>query len=287
VLLIESIPQMQRAADALRSSGKRIGFVPTMGALHEGHLDLIRTAAQGCDTIVVSIFVNPSQFGKGEDLSRYPRDLQRDRDMAAGAGCDILFVPDAAAMYPEGACSWVQVDGLSTVLEGAFRPTHFRGVTTVVAALFNIVKPHLAVFGQKDAQQALIIRRMVHDLHIDVELHIAPTRRENDGLAMSSRNTYLSVSERAEALAISRSLQLAEAGFRNGERNAQVLRDLVESELRAGGIGTVDYIALVDAETLENLKSINQRSALLAIAARVGTTRLIDNTILNVTEKIS
>jgi pantoate--beta-alanine ligase len=284
VLIVESIPQMQRLADELRVDGKRIGFVPTMGALHEGHLDLIRIAARSCDIVVVSIFVNPSQFGKGEDLSRYPRDLDHDREMAADAGCGILFVPDADAMYPDGACTWVQVDGLSAELEGSFRPTHFRGVTTIVAALFNIVKPHLAVFGQKDAQQALIIRRMVRDLHIDVELIIAPTRREKDGLAMSSRNTYLSVSERVEALAISRSLKLAEARFHSGERSAEALRDLVDTELRAGGVSNVDYVALVDAENLQPLERIDQRSALLAIAARVGTTRLIDNTILKATE---
>ncbi|MCZ7558604.1 MAG: pantoate--beta-alanine ligase [Bacteroidia bacterium] len=284
MLLIDSIPQMQRTADELRINGKRIGFVPTMGALHQGHLDLIRTAAQTCDTVVVSVFVNPSQFGKGEDLSRYPRNLERDQGLAADAGCDILFVPDADAIYPEGFCTWVQVEGLGGLLEGAFRPTHFRGVTTVVTALFNIVKPHLAVFGQKDAQQALIIRRMVRDLHMDIELHIAPTRRESDGLAMSSRNTYLSDSERERALALSRALTLAEAAFRGGERDARILRESVQNELRSGGVDTVDYVALVDAENLEELEWIEQRAALLAIAARVGTTRLIDNTILKVTE---
>ncbi len=278
--VIESIAGMQRSADAMRSEGLRIAFVPTMGALHEGHLDLVRLAATLCDRVVVSVFVNPSQFGKNEDLSRYPRDLERDKDLASGAGCDIMFAPAADEMYPEGACTWVQTDGLGTVLEGAFRPTHFRGVTTVVMSLFNIVKPHVAILGQKDAQQAVIIRRMVRDLHLDVDIVVAPTRREADGLAMSSRNMYLSKLERSEALAISRSLRLAEAAFRSGERNVSALLGIVEHELQSSGGLAVDYVALVDAETLEKLEAINTRPALLALAAKVGTTRLIDNTIL-------
>jgi pantoate--beta-alanine ligase len=278
--VIESIAGMQRTADGIRSEGLRIGFVPTMGALHDGHLDLIRRASSLCDRVVVSVFVNPSQFGKNEDLSRYPRDLSRDMELASGAGCDIMFVPTAADMYPEGAVTWVQVEGLGAVLEGSFRPTHFRGVTTVVMSLFNIVKPHFSIFGQKDAQQAVVIRRMVKDLHVDTDIVVAPTLREADGLAMSSRNMYLSKMERSEALAISRSLRLADSAFLAGERSAPILRGIVENELRSSSAIGIDYVALVDAETLEAVESVNAHPALLAVAVRIGTTRLIDNTIL-------
>ena len=278
--VIESIAAMQHAADSFRANGQRIGFVPTMGALHQGHLDLIRKAAEVCDRVVVSIFVNPSQFGKNEDLNRYPRDLDRDMHLAASAGCDVLFTPSAEEMYPDGASTWVTVDGLGTVLEGSVRPTHFRGVTTVVMALFNIVKPHIAVFGQKDAQQAVIIRRMVRDLHVHTDVLVAPTRREADGLAMSSRNTYLSELERSDALAISRSLRIAEEMVRSGERRAQILRDAVEAELTSSVALSIDYVALVDADTLVPVEQLSDRPTLLAIAVRVGTTRLIDNTIL-------
>ncbi len=277
--VIEGIAAMRRAVDGFRTDGLRIGLVPTMGALHEGHLDLIRKASELCDRVVVSVFVNPSQFGKNEDLNRYPRDPDRDMRLTADAGCDVLFIPTAAEMYPDGADTWVQVNGLGSKLEGLVRPTHFRGVTTVVMSLFNIVKPHIAVFGQKDAQQSVIVRRMVRDLHVDVEIVIVPTRREPDGLAMSSRNTYLSKLERTEALAISRSLRLAENRFRAGERSAPALLDLVETELHSGAL-VIDYVALVDAETLESVKRIHEKPAILAIAARIGTTRLIDNTIL-------
>lgn len=274
------VREMQREADRLRAAGMRIGFVPTMGFLHEGHLDLIRRCRELCDTVMVSIFVNPTQFAAGEDLQRYPRDLARDAALAEGAGCDILFVPVAEEVYPPGACTWVQVDGLSSTLEGEFRPTHFRGVTTVVTMLFHMVKPHVAVFGQKDAQQALLIRRMVRDLHMDISLEIVPTRREPDGLAMSSRNTYLSESGRTAALAISRSLRLAEQYVAGGGRDTDAILAAVRAELLRNGNVSIDYAALVDAETLEHITEISTRPALLAIAAHVETTRLIDNTIL-------
>lgn len=277
---VTSVAAMRSKADEMRREGKRIGFVPTMGYLHEGHLDLARTLRPLCDCVVVSIFVNPSQFGPGEDLQRYPRDLERDSNLAEDAGCDLLFVPTAEEMYPAGARTWVTVEGLGAVLEGAFRPTHFRGVATVVTMLFNIVKPHMAAFGQKDAQQALIIRRMVRDLHMDVELCIVPTRREADGLAMSSRNTYLSGSERNEALAISRSLRIAREAFAAGEHRVAALRERMTEELTATGALLLDYLAFVDAETLEDVTTIDDRPVLVAIAARIGTTRLIDNTIL-------
>ncbi len=277
---VTSLAIMRSRADTMRREGKRIGFVPTMGYLHEGHLDLIRTLRPLCDCVVVSIFVNPSQFGPGEDLQRYPRNLERDSALAEEAGCDLLFVPTADEMYPSGARTWVTVEGLGAVLEGAFRPTHFRGVATVVSMLFNIVKPHMAAFGQKDAQQALIIRRMVRDLHMDVELCIVPTRREADGLAMSSRNTYLSGSERNEALAISRSLRIAREAFAAGEHRVDALRERMTEELTATGALLLDYLAFVDAETLADVTTIDDRPVLVAIAARIGTTRLIDNTIL-------
>jgi pantoate--beta-alanine ligase len=277
---IDRIRDMQRSADEFRASGRRISFVPTMGALHEGHLDLIRTAADLGNPVVVSVFVNPSQFGKDEDLDRYPRDLQRDAKLAAEAGCDILFTPRAEEMYPDGACTWVEVAGLSSVLEGAFRPTHFRGVTTVVMALLNIVKPHVAVFGQKDAQQAAIVQRMLRDLHVDVELVIHPTRRDADGLAMSSRNMYLTELERFHALAIPRSLRLAEQRYHEGLRDARMLCDIVREELSRGDALAIDYVEVVDPSSLEMLERIADKPSLLALAVRTGTTRLIDNTIL-------
>jgi pantoate--beta-alanine ligase len=277
---ISSIREMQQEADRLRVEGKRIGFVPTMGFLHEGHLDLVRACRERCDAVVVSIFVNPTQFGANEDFGRYPRDLERDARLADSAGCDILFTPDASEVYLPGYATWVQVDGLAGILEGRSRPTHFRGVATVVAKLFLMVKPHLAVFGQKDAQQIILIRRMVRDLHFEVELIVIPTRREADGLAMSSRNMYLSDSERIEALALSRSLRLAEHHIANGGRSAMDVRALVTDEITRTGEVTLDYVAVVDAETLDEVQSLNNRTILVAVAAKVGNTRLIDNTIV-------
>jgi pantoate--beta-alanine ligase len=277
---ISTIAEMQREAEKLRVEGRRIGFVPTMGALHEGHLDLLRLCRRHCDVVVMSIFVNPSQFGENEDYTRYPRDIQRDAALAKANGCDILFTPEAGEVYPPAYATWVQVDGLSAVLEGQFRPTHFRGVATIVAKLFLMVKPHCAVFGQKDAQQAVVIRRMVRDLHLDVELLIAPTRREADGLAMSSRNSYLSESGRSEALALSRSLRLAEQYVAAGRRDARELRALVTEEISRSGAITIDYVAVVDAETLEGIDTIEKRPALVAVAARIENTRLIDNVVV-------
>lgn len=277
--IVTDITEMQRLADAHRASGRRIGFVPTMGYLHEGHLSLIAAAKERSDAVVVSIFVNPTQFGKGEDLAKYPRDLARDAALAERAGCDTLFVPEEAAMYPPGYGTSVCCDGVSSLLEGAFRPGHFDGVTTVVAKLFNIVKPHVAVFGQKDAQQAVILEKMCTDMNYDLAFVVAPTVREPDGLAMSSRNTYLSPGQRAAALSISRGLRGASALYGDGERSAAVLRRAVEREIAEAGLG-VDYVALVDARTLEALETLGPDRALLAVAARAGTTRLIDNVVL-------
>jgi pantoate--beta-alanine ligase len=276
---VHDIREMQRIADAHRVAGRRIGFVPTMGFLHEGHLSLIRTAKAQSDVVVVSIFVNPTQFGAGEDLDRYPRDLVRDAELAERAGCDTLFVPQEGAMYPPGFGTAVQCDGVSSALEGASRPGHFRGVTTVVAKLFNIVKPHVAVFGQKDAQQALILKKMTEELNFDIALLIAPTVRESDGLAMSSRNAYLGAADRTAALSISRGLRAAEVEYGNGERSAETLRRTVERDVRLAGLA-IDYIALVDAGTLEPMEMLDARPALLAVAARAGATRLIDNVVL-------
>lgn len=279
---ITEIQDMQQTADRLRTEGKRIGFVPTMGFLHAGHLDLLRVCREQCDIVVMSVFVNPTQFGQGEDFGRYPRDLDRDEALAASVGCDIVFVPHAEDIYPPNASTWVQVEGLSELWEGRFRPTHFRGVTTVVSLLFHIVKPHCAVFGQKDIQQAVIIRRMVRDLHYDIEIIVAPTRRENDGLAMSSRNTYLAGSGRRDAAILSHSLRLAEQAIAGGERNAAMIRAIMHDEIADSPDIELDYAAVIDAETLEEIKVIEKDSVIIAIAARIGNTRLIDNTIVKV-----
>jgi pantoate--beta-alanine ligase len=207
---------MQRTSDALRREGKRIGVVPTMGYLHEGHLSLMHIAKQQSDVLITTIFVNPAQFGPGEDFSQYPRDLKRDTQLAESAGTDILFTPDEKDMYPNGYHSFVIVERVTEVLEGKFRPTHFRGVATVVVKLFNITRPHVAVFGQKDAQQAAVVKQLVNDLNVGVEIVVAPTVREPDGLALSSRNVYLSADERRQSLALSRSLQLARQLVLNG-----------------------------------------------------------------------
>ena len=280
MIVITSISDMQRESDRLRTAGKTIGFVPTMGYLHEGHLDLLRMAARHSDAVIMSIFVNPTQFGQGEDLARYPRDFERDRSLAEEAGCDVIFAPEADAMYPPCDSTWVNVDQLDSAFEGASRPTHFRGVTTVVTKLFHIVRPHIAVFGQKDAQQAAIIRKMTRDLHFGVDIRIAPIRREIDGLAMSSRNTYLSEHERVEALALSRSLRIAESLVAQGERRIDALFRAVEKEICRSGSIQLDYIGIVDPDTFLPITGDIGQQALIAVAARVGTTRLIDNIIL-------
>lgn len=276
-----SIPEMRRCARGHREAGNRIGFVPTMGFLHEGHLQLVRRARALADITVVSIYVNPTQFGAGEDLDRYPRDLARDAALLEAEGADVLFTPVTGDLYPEGFSTYITVQGLSTVLEGAFRPTHFRGVTTIVAKLLNIVQPHIAVFGQKDAQQAIILRRMASDLDFDTDLVIEPTVREPDGLAMSSRNTYLSPSDRVEALAISRALGVARDLHHGGETRPETIRQAVEAEIGRSGALSLDYAAVVDAETLAAVDRIDpMKPVLVAVAARVGRTRLIDNIML-------
>jgi len=269
---------MQREADVLRAAGKRIALVPTMGALHGGHAALIREARALGDVVVVSLFVNPAQFGEGEDYGRYPRDVDGDVLLASGAGGDILFAPEPAAMYPPGYQTFVDVETLSRRLEGAARPGHFRGVATVVAKLFNITRPHAAVFGQKDAQQVIVLRRMVRDLDLGVEIAVVPTVRERDGLALSSRNTYLTPAQRNEAPVLYRSLRKAEEMIRAGERSAGAVIAAVTSEITGGSSAAIDYVSVADAESLDPLSTISPGTpVLVSLAARFGATRLIDN----------
>ncbi|MDK2926077.1 MAG: pantoate--beta-alanine ligase [Bacillota bacterium] len=260
-----------------RRAGKSIGLVPTMGYLHEGHLSLIRRARADCDFVVVSIFVNPLQFGPNEDYNVYPRDLKRDSALAAEAGADVIFHPTPEEMYPEGFQTHVEVEKLSQGLCGAFRPGHFRGVATVVTKLFNIVSPDKAYFGEKDAQQLAVIRRMVRDLNLDIEIVPMPIVRESDGLALSSRNTYLSPEERRAATVVYRSLlcgrDLIAAGERDGQRVRDAVRDTLESEPL---VSRIDYVAVVDPDTLEE-KTTLSGSVMLAVAAYIGKVRLIDN----------
>ncbi|MBZ5720617.1 MAG: pantoate--beta-alanine ligase [Acidobacteriia bacterium] len=274
-----TVKEMHAAAHAARREGKRIGFVPTMGALHEGHLSLVRAAKAQSDTVVVSIFVNPVQFGPNEDLNRYPRPFERDRQLLENEGVDFLFAPSAEEMYPAGAITYVTVEGLSEKLCGKSRPRHFRGVTTVVAKLFHIIEPDLACFGQKDAAQAAIIRRMVRDLHLPVEIVVCPIVREPDGLAMSSRNAYLDPQQRRSALVLSRSLGRVVEVFGKGERNSDRLIEVGKQVFEDEPSVRLDYFEIVDPETLEPVVTV-RGAALVAVAAFAGTTRLIDNTVL-------
>jgi pantoate--beta-alanine ligase len=269
---------MQRGADDLRSAGKRIVLVPTMGALHAGHTALIRKARTLGDVVVVTLFVNPAQFGEGEDFGRYPRDIGSDALVASAAGGDILFAPETRMMYPPGYQTYVNVEKVSLPLEGAARPGHFKGVATVVAKLFNLTRPHCALFGQKDAQQVVVLRRMVRDLDIGVEIVVVPTVREEDGLAMSSRNAYLSPVQRGEAPVLYRSLRKAEDLIRAGERSAGAVIAAVTAEIKGHSSAAIDYVSVGDAESLEPLSTLSPgASVLVSLAARFGTTRLIDN----------
>jgi pantoate--beta-alanine ligase len=255
------------------------GFVPTMGYLHEGHLSLVRRARAENDRVAVSIFVNPTQFGPHEDYARYPRDLERDLRLLEPLGVDLVFVPSVEEMYPPGFQTWVIVEEVSRPLEGASRPGHFRGVATVVTKLFNILQPDRAYFGQKDAQQTVVIRRMVQDLNIPVEIVICPTVREPDGLAMSSRNTYLNPEERRAATALFRALQAAKARYEAGERDAERLREAMREVIRAEPLARIDYVSVAHPETLQELERV-EGPALLSLAVYIGTTRLIDNLML-------
>jgi pantoate--beta-alanine ligase len=280
VQVVNSPAEMQRLADAARSRGERIALVPTMGYLHEGHLALMREGRRRADLLVASIFVNPTQFGPAEDLARYPRDFERDCAMLRTVPVDVVFAPEAAAIYPHGFQTWVEVIELTKGLCGRSRPIHFRGVTTVVAKLFNLVKPQLALFGEKDFQQLRAIERMVRDLNFDLEIVPVPIVRESDGLAMSSRNAYLTPAERAQALSLNRALQATRERFdSNAGAGPSELARVAAGILAAMPDVSVEYVEVVDAETLLPATS-RDAPLLVAIAARVGKTRLIDNTVL-------
>ena len=257
----------------------KVGLVPTMGYLHEGHLSLVRRARKGCDHVVVSIFVNPTQFGPKEDLSKYPRDLDRDLSLLNPLGVDLIWMPTAEIMYPPGFQTWVEVETITQPLEGTLRPGHFRGVTTVVAKLFNAVQPHSAYFGQKDAQQAAAIRQMARDLNFPIEIVICPIVREPDGLAMSSRNVYLEPEQRKAATVLSRALQAAKEAYEEGERDADTLRGKMKEVLASEPLANVQYVSCADYDTLKELNTVTGK-ALLSMAVFIGKTRLIDNIVL-------
>ena len=271
---------MQQAALALRAQGRRIGFVPTMGNLHDGHLSLVRIAKKHADVVVVSIFVNPTQFGPNEDFAAYPRTFAADRALCEAEGVDLVFYPSVPDMYPAGASVSVTEKSLSRTLCGAARPGHFDGVCTVVAKLFNIVLPHVAVFGEKDAQQLRVIRRMVRDLRFPVDIVSGPTAREPDGLARSSRNQYLTAEQRPQAVCLRRALAEAERRFAAGERDPAALVAAMRAVVAQAPAAKIDYIAIVDDETLQPLSGPIARPALAALAVWVGQPRLIDNTVL-------
>jgi pantoate--beta-alanine ligase len=278
--IFRTIPELRAARTAL-SPDKRLGLVPTMGYLHDGHLALVAQAKAACDVVAVSIFVNPTQFGPNEDLSRYPRDEARDLAQLDAAGVDWVFLPSAEEMYPPGFQTYVDVREVTKPLEGAVRPGHFAGVATVVAKLFNLVQPHVAVFGQKDAQQVAVIRRMVVDLAFPVELQIGATVREPDGLARSSRNVYLDPAERQAALVLSRSLRAAQAAWAAGERDGDRLRAAMQAVLAAEPLARPDYVSVADPVSLAEWAAIPPgQGALVSLAVRIGRTRLIDNVIL-------
>ena len=253
-----------------------VGFVPTMGFLHEGHLALVKRARIENSAVIVSIYVNPAQFGPREDFGSYPRDLNRDLELLGGEGVDIVFVPSDDEMYPPEFSSWVDVDKVTEQLEGASRPGHFRGVTTIVAKLFNVVQPSRAYFGQKDAQQVVVIKRMVADLNMGIEIVVVPTVRESDGLAMSSRNIYLSPGERQAATILFKTLTLARQLSQGGEEDAEKIRRQMTSLIQKEPLAQIDYVSIADSETLEELSSID-RPVLASLAVRIGKTRLIDN----------
>jgi len=279
VRICSTIAEVRAACSELRSEGKSLGLVPTMGALHAGHLSLVRAAKAQCAAVAVSIFVNPTQFGPSEDLAKYPRTLESDRAALEKESVGIVFAPTVQEMYPPGETTWVTVGGLSEKLDGRSRPGHFRGVTTVVAKLFHIVQPDRAFFGQKDAAQLAIIRRMVRDQNFPVEIVACPIIREPDGLAMSSRNVYLSKEEREQALVLHRSLQHVEGGFHQGERNAAKLQDVGNEGIAREPSVRLDYFEIVDPVTLDPVDTISGPT-LVAVAAYVGATRLIDNVVL-------
>ena len=276
---IQSVSDMQQWVSTTREAGKKIAFVPTMGFLHEGHVALMREGKRRGDYLVVSIFVNPTQFGVGEDYEDYPRDLEGDAEKVSSAGGDIIFAPSVKEMYPSGYQTFVAVEKVTQNLCGASRPTHFQGVTTVVAKLFNIVKPHVAIFGEKDYQQLVTIRQMTRDLNFAIEIIGMPTIREEDGLAMSSRNKYLSSEERKQALWLVSALNQVEKLFQGGEKNSKKLIARAAEIIRVQPAAAIDYVKVCHPETIEDLEWIDDR-ALMALAVKIGKTRLIDNRVL-------
>jgi pantoate--beta-alanine ligase len=277
--IVRSIPELRVALKTFRDGGQSIGFVPTMGFLHEGHAALIRQSTARCDTTVVSVFVNPTQFGPSEDLAKYPRDLERDQNLCLKLGVGTLFIPEPAEIYPTGFSTSISVGPMGDILCGQFRPGHFRGVATVVTKLFNLVQPDLAFFGQKDLQQTAVLRRVVKDLNLPVDILVVPTVREADGLALSSRNAYLSPEHRKRALGISRGLLAAEQRFQEGERDAGTLAEGVRSAL--AGMDEIQYCEAVDPLTMDTLSGPITRPAALCVAVVLGGTRLIDNVLLS------
>jgi len=279
LLVVRKISEIREYVNNAKKQGKKVGFVPTMGFFHEGHLELMRNARKECDVVVVSIFVNPIQFGPEEDFKDYPRDLNRDVKLAEEVGVDIIFAPDVEEMYPVGFSTYVEVKGLTNKLCGRSRPGYFRGVTTVVLKLFNSVQPHVAYFGQKDAQQVLVISRMVEDLNQDIEIRSVPTVREKDGLAMSSRNAYLNTEERKAATVLYRSIQLVKERVRNGERDVKELKRAAVEMISSEPLAEIDYVEILTFPDLKEQDTLKDKM-LLALAVKIGKARLIDNTIL-------
>lgn len=279
-MIIETVKELREYLAGQRAAGKTVGLVPTMGFLHEGHLSLIREAKAENDVVVVSDFVNPTQFGPNEDFESYPRNIERDTELALSAGADVIFYPSVSEMYPPESSTYVEVEGnITRVLCGASRPTHFRGVTTVVNKLFNIVEPDKAYFGQKDAQQVAVLTKMVKDLHMDIELIICPIVREPDGLAMSSRNTYLSAEERKQAVILNQALKKAKNAFANGEKDVVKLTEIITDKINEMPLAVIDYVSILDFPSLKPIITI-EKDALAAVAVKFGKTRLIDNEIL-------
>ncbi len=279
--IINRKQRMSSLARKLRRENKTVGFVPTMGALHEGHLSLVKEARQMCDVVIVSIYVNPTQFNEKGDLDKYPRDLTSDAAMLTEFEVDYVFAPETTEIYGENFSTYVYVKNLTETLEGASRPGHFRGVATVVTILFNTIRPDFAFFGQKDAQQVAAIKRLTKDLGFDTEIIVAPTVREENGLAMSSRNALLSNDARQKASVIYQGLREAKIAFRGGERNTSILGEIVRQKVGSEPLSILDYVAVVDNETLENIEKIGEREVLIAVAVRFGNVRLIDNIVLN------
>ena len=279
--IINRRARMSSLARKLRRENKTVGFVPTMGALHEGHLSLVKEARQMCDIVIVSIFVNPAQFNDQKDLEKYPRDLTADAALLSEFQVDYIYTPDVSEVYPAGFSTYVYVEHLTDTLEGASRPGHFRGVATVITILFNTIRPDYAFFGQKDAQQVAVIKRMTKDLGFDAEIVVGKIVREESGLAMSSRNQLLSAEDRAKAAVIFQALRHAKKAVREGERNAAKIAEKAREIIAAEPLAALDYVAVVDNETLEPVEKIGEKAVLIAVAAHFGNVRLIDNTILN------